>query len=218
MAATWSDSDESSSEEDEEIEEMVNLSLMAKEEEESSNEDEEVYDLYTFDELQEAFDDLSSKFEKLGSKYIALKRNFSKLEAKVKALEKEKEILIEEKSVLKKNADDFSLIATKLTNGKENIEKLLGSQIQSLSKHGLGYNMLSKKKASKTVFVKQGSLKNDACSYCGIHGHYAFSCKLRQTKHVGVKQIWVPKGTILPNLVNTNQKGPKKIWVPISKA
>ena len=94
MAATWSDSDESSSEDDEEIEEMENLGLMATKEEESSNEDEKVYDLYTFDELQEAFDDLSSKFEKLGSKHIALKRNFSKLEAKVKALEKEKAILI----------------------------------------------------------------------------------------------------------------------------
>ena len=187
MAATLSNSDESSSEKDEEIEEMANLCLMAKEEEDSSNEYEEVYDLYTFDELQEAFDDLSSKFEKLGSKHIAWKRNFFKLEAKVKELDKEKEMFIEEKFTLKKTADDFSLITTKLTNGKENLEKLLGSQIQSLSKHGLGYNMFSKKKASKTVFVKQWHLKNDACSYCGINGHYAFSCKLRQTRHVGVK-------------------------------
>ena len=114
--------------------------------------------------------------------------------------------MVEEKSVLEKIADDFSLIATKLTNGKENLKKLLGSQIQSLSKHGLGYNVLSKKKASKTVFVKQGSLKNDACSYCGIHGYYTFSCKLRRARHIRVKQIWVPKGTILPNLVDTNQK------------
>ena len=77
--------------------------------------------------------------------------------------------------------------------------------------------VFSKKKASNTVFVKQESLKNDAYSYCGMHGHYAFSCKLRRTRHVEVKQIWVPKGTVLPNLVDTNQKGPKKIWIPISK-
>ena len=51
MAATWSDSDGSSSKEDEEIEEISNLCLMAKEENSSSDEDEEVYDLYTFDEL-----------------------------------------------------------------------------------------------------------------------------------------------------------------------
>ena len=125
--------------------------------------------------------------------------------------------MIEEKSILKKTADDFSFIATKLTNGKENLEKLLGSQIQSLSKHGLGYNMFSRKKASKTIFVKQGHVKTDACSYCGMSGHFAFSYKLRQTRNVGVKQIWVPKGTILSNTMNTNKKGPKKIWVPISK-
>ena len=105
----------------------------------------------------------------------------------MKALEKEKEILIEEKSALKKSTDNFSLIATTPTNGKKNLKKLLVSQIQSLSKHGLGYNVFSKKKASKTIFVKQGSSKNDACSYCGIHGHYAFSCKLRCHRYIGVK-------------------------------
>ena len=36
---------------------------MAKENDSSSVEDEKVYDLYTFDELQEAFDELSIKFE-----------------------------------------------------------------------------------------------------------------------------------------------------------
>ena len=116
---------------------------------------------------------------------------------------------------MKKTVDDFSLIAKKLTNGKENLEKLLGSQI---NKHGLGYSMFSKKKTSKTIFVKQGHIKNDACSYCGMNGHSAFSCKLRQTRKVGVKQIWIPKGTTLSNKMNTNKKGPKKIWVPISKA
>ena len=68
-----------------------NLYLMAKEENSSINEDKEVYDLYTFDELQDAFDDLSSRFEKLSCRHIALKNNFSKLEAKVKALEKERD-------------------------------------------------------------------------------------------------------------------------------
>ena len=42
------------------------------------------------------------------------------------------------KTVLKKSVDDFSFIATKLTNRKENLEKLLGSQ--RLFKHGLGSN------------------------------------------------------------------------------
>ena len=91
MTATWSDSDESSLEEDEEI---ANLCLMAKEENSSSDENEDVYDLYTFDELQDTFNDLSSRFKKLGYKHIVLKKNFSKLKAKVKALEKQKEIFL----------------------------------------------------------------------------------------------------------------------------
>ena len=80
MKATWSDSDEPSSEDDEQIEEMANLCLMAKEDNSSSDEDDEIYDLYTFDKLQDAFDDLGSKFEDFGSRHIALKKNFSKLE------------------------------------------------------------------------------------------------------------------------------------------
>ena len=189
---------------------------MAKENDLSSNEDKEVYDLYTFDELQEAFDELSSKFEELGSRHIALKRKFSKLETKVKALESENEFSLNEKCSLKKSVDDFSLIATKLTKGKKNLEKLLGSQRQSLSKHNLGYTPFTKRKFSKIIFVKQGFSTDDACSYCGITDHYAYSCKLRQSRCVGIKRIWVSKGTILPNLVNTNKKGPKKVWVPIS--
>ena len=184
---------------------MANLCLMAKENDSSSDEDEDVCNLYTFDELQDAFDELSSKFEELGSRHMALKRKFSKLETKVKALEKENEVLVNEKCILKKSVDDFSFIATKL------------SQRQSLSKHDLGYIPFTKRKSSKIVFVKQRYSKDDACSYCDVNGHYAYSCKLKHPRYVGVKRIWVPKGTILPNLVITNQKGPKKVWVPISK-
>ena len=45
MKATWSDSDQSSSKEDEEIEKMTNLCLMAKKNDSSSDKDEEVYNL-----------------------------------------------------------------------------------------------------------------------------------------------------------------------------
>ena len=121
---------------DEKIKEMANLCLMAKEDNSLSEEDEEIYDFYTFDELEDAFDDLSSKFEELGSRHIALKKNFSKLETKVKTLKKKNEVLMKEKSILRKSTDDFSF----------NLEGLLSSQRQSLSKHGLGYNPFSAKK------------------------------------------------------------------------
>ena len=98
MKATWNDSDESSSEVDEEIEEMTNLCLMAKKDDLSSDEDEEVYNLYTFDELQDAFNDLNSKFEVLGSRHVELKIKFSKLKATLKTLEKKNEVLMNEKN------------------------------------------------------------------------------------------------------------------------
>ena len=198
MKATWSDNDESRSKEDEEIEEMANLCLMDEENDSSSIENEEVYDLYTFDKLQEAFDELSSKFEELGSRHIALKKKVSKLKAKVKTLEKENEVLVNEKCALKKSVDDFSLIATKLTKRKENLEKLLGSQKQSLSKHDLGYTPFTKRKSSKKIFVKQGFSNDDACSFCGLNGRYAYSCKLRQSRFVGIKWIWLQKEQSYP--------------------
>ena len=141
---------------------------------------------------------------------IFFEKEFSKLKAKVKTLEKENEVLMSEKMVLKKSDDDFSFIVIAY-RWKKNLEELLGSQRQSLSKHGLGYIPFTKKKSSKTIFVKQGFSKDDACSYCGKNGHCASSYKLRQSTFIGIKRIWVPKETILSSLVNTNQKGSKKV-------
>ena len=86
-----------------------------------------------------------------------------------------------------------------------------------LNKHRLDYNPFSTKKTSKTIFVKHRFSKDDACSYCGINGHYAYSCKLRQLRIVGIKRIWVSKGTFLRNLVITDQKGPKKLGYQFQK-
>ena len=107
----------------------------------------------------------------------------------MKALESENEFLLNEKYALKKSVNDFSLIATKLIKGKENFEKFLCSQRQSVSKYGLGYTPFTKRKSSKIIFVKQGFSTNDAFSYCGLTGYYAYSCKLRQSKFVGIKRI-----------------------------
>ena len=54
-----------------------------------------------------------------------MKKKFLELETKVKALKKENEFFLNEKCALKKSVDDFSLIATQLTKGKENLEKPL---------------------------------------------------------------------------------------------
>ena len=88
MVATWSDSDDSSSEE-EEAHEQANLCLMAHENEVSA----EISNEFTFEELQEAFYDLVDDLKKLRTKNKELK-------FKNQVLLKENETILSEKLVL----------------------------------------------------------------------------------------------------------------------
>ena len=161
------------------MEETENLCLMAREDEPLSDGGNEGIKNFTLDELYEAFGDLHDEFQKLGIKYVTLKKSSNELDMELNALRKEKMDLYKENLFLKKEAEKFSNIAYKLTNGKENLEKFLGSQRQSLSKHGIGYNYFMPKKSSKTIYVKQENLVDNACSYCGVNEHFAYSRKLR---------------------------------------
>ena len=67
MKATWSDND-SSSNEDEEVEKMANFCLMAIKNEDDETSDHAVSANYSFDELYK-------EFQKLGAKYVALKKS-----------------------------------------------------------------------------------------------------------------------------------------------
>ena len=119
---------------------------MAREDESSSDGENEVIENFTLNEPHDAFDDLHDEFQKLSAKYFALKKISNALGAKLNDLSKEKMFLIGKHFLLKKEVEKFSNIAYKLTSGKENLEKSLGSQRQSLSKHGLGYNFFTSKK------------------------------------------------------------------------
>ena len=69
MVATWSDSDESSSSEEEKLEKEANLCLMGLEDEVCTKSNLE----FTYEELQTIFSDLLSEYKKAGLKYNALK-------------------------------------------------------------------------------------------------------------------------------------------------
>ena len=112
---------------------------MARDDESWSDSENEVIENFTLDELHDTFDDLHEEFQKLSTKYVALKKILNALGAKLNDLSKEKKALFEENLLLKREVEKFFSIAYKLTSGKENLEKLLGSQKQFLSKHGLGY-------------------------------------------------------------------------------
>ena len=67
MKATWSDGDDSTSKEDDEVEEMANVCLIAIEE---NARDDELIKNFTRDELHDAFDELHDEFQKLNAKYL----------------------------------------------------------------------------------------------------------------------------------------------------
>ena len=73
-AITWSDDDESASEEENEPQEVANLCLMANEKESEVSSPNSSQ--FTFNELQDAFDELIVEFKKMESKIVFLKRWF----------------------------------------------------------------------------------------------------------------------------------------------
>ncbi|KAI5669506.1 hypothetical protein M9H77_19359 [Catharanthus roseus] len=110
--------------------------------------------------------------------------------------------------VLKKKVSDLTLCVEKFTKGKENFEKLLGSQRSPFDKNGIGYNH-SNNFSKQTRFVKaSSSLSHLCCTYCEKSGHKSTKCFIKRKIERGVKTIWKIKEN------PTNIHGPKKIWVP----
>ena len=78
-------------------------------------------------------------------------------------------------------------------------------------KAGFGYNPLKKQKFLTNIFVNSSSNKfsNITCFKYGKVGHKSYTYFFSKSENSNMKKIWVPKGTIV-----TNQKGPKKTWIP----
>ena len=116
----------------------------------------------------------------------------------IKILENDKKELVE-------NVENLTLVSYKLTQGKDNLDKILGNQRYSLSKNGLEFGLNNLQKNSKITFVKASHTSYLCCNYCNNFGHIASMCNLR--KNARIKQIWVPKGTILTNMTRPNHIG-----------
>ena len=91
MVATWDDSDEETSD-DEEHQEMTNLALMAIGEA-SLGKLNEVSDLPTYDELHDAFKELHDEWIKIGKTNACLKKKMLELTNEKNALQKCKDSL-----------------------------------------------------------------------------------------------------------------------------
>jgi len=219
--AAWDNSDDDSSDEDNEQQEVANLCFMAIEDEEV-----DLDSTYSFDELLIAYKELKIAFEKVSSKNKVLKKIAKELSLEMNSLVEEKDFLEEEKEslkislekergltkniskneVLEKQVGDLTDSLSKLTKGKEGLDILLGKQMVSFHKAGIGYNPTQ----HKNLFDKDlppTCHPKLTCNFCRKIGHIASSCRMKIFPNV--RKTWVPK-----NQTKTNLKGPKMIWVP----
>jgi hypothetical protein len=113
-------------------------------------------------------------------------------------------LLVNENKELKLKVENLNKILTNFTNGKKNLDNLLGSQRCVFDKAGIGYNPKIKEKHYKKFFINENFLKSPICKHCGKLGHNIHTCPMKN-------MIWVVKGTTPPK---ANPSGPKKIWVP----
>jgi hypothetical protein len=112
-------------------------------------------------------------------------------------------LLVNENKELKLKVENLTKILTNFTNGKKNLDNLLGSQRCVFDKAGIGYNPKIKEKHYQKFFINENLLKSPICKHCGKIGHNIHTCPMKN-------KIWIIKGTTPP----TNPRGPKKIWVP----
>jgi hypothetical protein len=112
-------------------------------------------------------------------------------------------LLVNENKELKLKVENLNKILTNFTNGKKNLDNLLGSQRCVFDKAGIGYNPKIKEKHYQKFFINENLLKSPICKHCGKIGHNIHTCPMKN-------MIWIIKGTSPP----TNPRGPKKIWVP----
>jgi hypothetical protein len=113
-------------------------------------------------------------------------------------------LLVNENKELKLKVENLNKILTNFTNGKKNLDNLLGSQRCVFDKAGIGYNPKIKEKHYQKFFINENFLKSLICKHCGKLWHNIHTCPMKN-------MIWVVKRTTPPK---ANPSGPKKIWVP----
>ena len=170
----------------------------------------------TYDELQEALEELYIELRKIGSKNTCLKKIVSSLTNELEILKSEslkRDIsnLTKERDELKAKNLDIEKINHNFVQGSENLKKLLALQRCVYYKAGIGYDPNKKQKSFKNIFIKEPQVTHPhiTCHYCSKTGHYISTCPYKRNMNMGVKKVWVPKGTKV-----TKQQEPKKIWVP----
>ncbi|GAV80083.1 zf-CCHC domain-containing protein [Cephalotus follicularis] len=194
--ATWSDNDDSSTDEDEN-KEIANIAFMAMEgENEVCSSSLSYNDLQNeYNELIEVLDDLNREYQLL--KKIVKDRAKENVELKNQILKiKNDECLVEKNSALEKEnielkieIDALKKTFSKIFYCSNKLDKLLGMQHCVFDKTGFGFDEMNKVQHLNKLRDRKNNVIN--CNYCGKFGHVSITCWFRRT-NTKVKRIWVP--------------------------
>ena len=228
VAAWGNEEDGSDCDEGKDEEALMCLMAMGDEDTEVNNFISDLSDDETDDLYHDLYDDLIK-----AKKNVSMsKRIISSLELNIETLEKENYLLLkrikdsensfkvcEMCKTLKARINDLANSLEKFTNGKKNLDTLLGNQRLSFNKEGIGYGQNDSKNFFKNICFRKsfGNQPHATCFYCGQKGHTIQSCIYKKNQYCplpGEKLIWIPKSIKSPR---TNNVGPKTIWVPVSK-
>ncbi|XP_004514013.1 uncharacterized protein [Cicer arietinum] len=192
----------------------------------------------SYEELHDAFNELHDEHIKVVKQLICTKKVLEKECMMYEEIKKDYKLLEDMNALLKKKAHDrltsfielerkvesLQFDLAKFTNGRNNLNVLLGNQKNANEKSGIGYrpNRNGQKnhkfvglKPIHDVFIKptQSTSSAFSCHFCCKKGHLSFDCKLKKLADKGLKQVWRVKKPV----IETNPQGPNLNWVPKSK-
>ena len=215
-------------------EEVANLCFMTTEDEDEVQDS--LIQSFSFDELQYAFDEQYLELKRVFSKYrclkkiletliqendtlkyqvVSLKENLARVtKENEKILQEESNDLKSENIDLKRKVDSLTQDLARFTQGKRNLDILLGSQRCCFNKSGIGYDSFNDQK-SYSYMITKSSPSFTLCNFCGKSGHISHVCPSRKKSSRGIKFVWIRKDRMKET--GSNAKGPKKIWVPKGK-
>ena len=143
----------------------------------------------------------------LKSQVFTLRDDLARIKEENKtSLQNKTSLLIVESENLKTKVETLTNDLAKFTQGKKNLDILLGSQKCCFNKSGIGYDSFDDQK-SYSYMIKKSSTSYILCNFCGKSGHISHTCPIKKRAYSGIKFVWILK--VKKTVSNT--KGPKMI-------
>ena len=182
MMTTWSQSEDSFDDENEN--KVANMCFMAFEDKDevNSNFDKNEEFMFEYDDLLKAIYKLDEMNIFLKKKFVELQKELDEIKEKISKIVELQKLLLRRKirGLLKKNEWLVSSLS-KFSYGQKAFDMNLSRQKCVFDKRGLGYKCSKNEKYFKNYFVKESTSESPStiCNFCGIRGHISSTCLLR---------------------------------------